>query len=107
VTTRVVHRNKEPFDVLCDRTTPWGNPFSHKDGTLAKWKAKDRRDSIDSFAFWALFSQDDEAIWIREHVHELRDKTLGCWCAPLACHCSILARMADGESLAIQGEFGF
>ena len=33
----VVHRKREPFDVLIDRTTPWGNHFRiGRDGTRAE-----------------------------------------------------------------------
>jgi hypothetical protein len=34
--TRVVHRKRGPLDVLIDRTTPWGNPFSARPSTLAR-----------------------------------------------------------------------
>ena len=30
----------------------------------------------------------------------LRDKVLACWCAPDLCHGEVLARLADGETLA-------
>lgn len=28
-------------------------------------------------------------------VKELKDKTLGCWCHPKACHGDVLAKLAD------------
>lgn len=28
-------------------------------------------------------------------LHELKGKTLGCWCAPLACHGDVLAELAE------------
>ena len=42
-TTRVVHCKKEPFDLLIDRRTKWGNPFKIANGVtreevIAKYK---------------------------------------------------------------------
>lgn len=31
---KVVHFKKEPFDIYIGRPSVWGNPFSHKQGTL-------------------------------------------------------------------------
>ena len=65
----------------------WGNPFTIGiSGT--------REDVIKQFKTW-VESEDPRAIWIREHIHELKDKKLGCFCSPLACHGDVLAKMAD------------
>ena len=32
-------------------------------------------------------------------IHELKGKTLGCWCASSDCHANILVEIADGEFL--------
>ena len=29
------------------------------------------------------------------HIHELKGKVLGCWCAPQACHGDTLAELAN------------
>lgn len=102
MTTRVVHRNRETFDVLIDRTTPWGNPFSSKPSNLPVIRVATRKESIECFKFWVLWSPNVEAVWIREHVHELQGQTLGCWCHPLDCHGWVLADMADGVLLWTQ-----
>lgn len=34
--TLVVHCKKAPYDVYIGRPGPWGNPFSHQSGTLAR-----------------------------------------------------------------------
>ena len=51
------------------------------------------------FAFEQRFrqklSQNPELI---EKLVELRDKTLGCWCKPKACHCDVLLKLADEYS---------
>ena len=94
--TRVVHcKSGEPYDVYVGRPGPWGNPFSHKPSMVGLWRVVDRGVAISAFREWVLTSDTAEAQWIRDHVHELRGKTLGCWCAPKACHGEVLARMAD------------
>ena len=51
------------------------------------------------FAFEQRFrqklSQNPELI---EKLVGLRDKTLGCWCKPKACHCDVLLKLADEYS---------
>lgn len=81
--TRVVHCRREPYDLLIDRHTRWGNPFRiGPDGT--------REQVI------ALYRQ-----WIQTQpillagLPLLRGKVLGCWCHPLPCHGDVLAELAD------------
>lgn len=89
---KVVHCKKEPYDVYIGRPSKWGNPFSHKEDTLAKFKVETREEAV------ALYE-----IWITEHPgvveeikRELKGKVLGCWCAPKACHGDVLVRIANG-----------
>lgn len=88
--TRIVHINKEPYDILVDRTTMWGNPYSHKDGTLAKFKVKTRKESIEKYREYILMNKE-----LLEKLPELRGKVLGCWCKPLACHGDILVELLN------------
>lgn len=81
--TRVVHLKKEPFDVLIDRRTRWGNPFvigndGDRDEVIAKYRA------------WIKTQPD-----LLAALPELRGKVLGCWCKPDACHGDVLAELAD------------
>ncbi|NJO18555.1 MAG: DUF4326 domain-containing protein [Thioploca sp.] len=87
----VVHKNKKPYDVYIGRPSKWGNPFSHKDGTLAKFKTSSLEESIKKYEEWVL-SQPDFIFSIKK---ELKGKVLGCWCAPKMCHGYILARIAN------------
>lgn len=88
----VVHLRREPYDVRIDRATPWGNPFVlHVAGS--------RNTVIARYREWALTSDDPAAEWIRNHVHELRGKRLGCWCAPNACHGDVLLALANDPAL--------
>lgn len=80
----VVHCQKAPYDVYVGRPSEWGNPFRiGRDGTRAEVLLKYRD-------------------WLAKHPEiieaakeQLRGKTLGCWCAPEACHADILAEVAN------------
>ncbi len=88
---RVVHCEREAFDVYCGRgsrrlglpKSKWANPFRiGRDGTREQVIAKHRR-------------------WLPTQPHliaaldELRGRTLGCHCAPEACHCDTLVELAN------------
>jgi hypothetical protein len=88
--TKVVHCKKEPYDVYIGRPSKWGNPYSHKEGPLAEFKVKSRKEAIDKYESYLLSNQD-----LMNSLHELKGKTLGCWCKPLSCHGDILAKYAD------------
>lgn len=85
----VVHCKREKHDVYIGRPGPWGNPF-----VVGKHGA--RGECIELFREWAMNSDDAQARWIRDHVHELRGKVLGCWCAPMPCHGDVLSDMCNG-----------
>ena len=78
----VVHCKRAPHDVYIGRPSKWGNPFViGRDGT--------RDDVIARYEAWLL--EQPELI---AALPELAGKTLGCWCAPKACHGDVLARLA-------------
>lgn len=91
MTTTVVHFKKEPYDVYIGRGSIYGNPFSHKDGTTAKYKVATREEAIRRFDEW-IQTKPGLMVLVRQ---ELRGKVLGCWCRPKACHGEVLARIAD------------
>lgn len=83
----VVHLKREPYDVRIDRETAWGNPFVlGRDG--------DRDEVIEKYRKWVLTGIDRSAKWIRANAYTLHGKTLGCWCAPQACHGDFLLELA-------------
>jgi len=92
--TKVVHKIKEEYDVYIGRPTKWGNPFSHKDGTLAKFKVNTRKEAIDAYRLMMLESKDK-----LDELEELRGKTLGCWCHPLPCHGDIIVELLEQKRL--------
>lgn len=91
---RVVHRKKEKYDVLIDRTTKWGNPFTHLpiEDTKALFQVKTRKEAIESYRKWIT---EGEGRHLLNYLHELKDKTLGCWCKPDSCHGDVLAELVD------------
>jgi hypothetical protein len=86
----VVHCEKESYDVLIDRTTIWGNPYSYKDGTLAKYRVKTRSEAIQKYREYILDNPE-----LLAKLPELRGKVLGCWCKPAACHGDVLEELAN------------
>lgn len=80
--TTVVHCRKEKYDILIDRTTKWGNPFIVGPYT--------REEALEKYEEW-IQTQD----WLLKDIHTLKNKVLGCWCKPKACHGDILAEIAN------------
>jgi hypothetical protein len=87
----VVHCKRSKFDVYIGRPSPWGNPFSHKAGTLAQFKVATREEAIARYEAWLL----EQPELIERAKQELRGKILACWCSPLPCHGDVLARIAN------------
>jgi hypothetical protein len=88
--TKVVHKRRYPYDVYIGRPSKWGNPFSHKPGTLAPYRVKTRREAIEKYREWIM-----QQPALLADLHELKGKTLGCWCKPQACHGDVLAALIE------------
>lgn len=81
----VVHCKKAKFDVYIGRPSKWGNPFQiGKDGT--------REDVVLKYELWLTKGNGRHLL---AYLHELKGKTLACWCAPLSCHGDVLHRLAN------------
>ena len=89
---KVVHCKKEKFDVYIGRPSIWGNPFSHKEGTSAKFKVQSREEAVRMYRQWILNNPT-----LRTKLPELKGKTLGCWCSPLSCHGDVLLELANKD----------
>ncbi len=89
---KVVHCKKENYDVYIGRPSMWGNPYTHiQDGkTLAKYVVGSREEAIESYREYVT---NGEGKFLLEHLHELKGKTLGCWCSPKSCHGDILIEL--------------
>lgn len=87
---KVVHCKKEKYDVYIGRPSKFGNPYSHKEGTIAEFKVDNREESIRMYEQYLLNNNE-----LFNSLHELKYKTLGCWCKPLSCHGDILKKYVD------------
>lgn len=87
----VVHKSKKRYDVYIGRPSKYGNPFSSKEGTLAKYKVNSRTEAIEKHREWIL-SQPQIVADIKK---ELKGKVLGCYCSPSLCHGHLLAAIAN------------
>lgn len=99
VSIRVVHINKEPYDVYVGRHPDpiigkWGNPYTHhKDkSTKAKYICESRKEAIESYREYILFGDGKHLL---DDLHELKGKVLGCWCKPKSCHGDILKELVE------------
>jgi len=88
---KVVHFKKEPYDIYVGRGSKWGNPYSHMEGTAAKWVVDSREDAVRLYEEW-LRAQPELVAAAKK---ELKGKVLGCWCKPLACHGDVLLKIAN------------
>ncbi|MBL4952033.1 DUF1273 family protein [Neobacillus sp. YIM B02564] len=93
---KVVHCKVEPFDVYIGRGrgSKWGNPFSHKEGTTAKYKTNTREEAVEKFREWFLTQPD-----LVKALPELKGKVLACWCKPKACHGDVLLDLANNYTV--------
>jgi hypothetical protein len=80
---QVVHCRKEKFDVYIGRPSKWGNPYIiGKDGS--------REEVINKYEKYLLGNKE-----LMSSLHELKGKTLGCWCDPLPCHGHVIVEMVN------------
>lgn len=93
--TLVVNVKHAKCEVYCGRAMPgqgyhetsvWANPYRIK-------VEAERPRAITNFKADLL---DNPVLLLR--IPELRGKVLGCWCAPKACHCHVLAELADAPA---------
>lgn len=80
---KIVHCKVEPFDVYIGRPSKWGNPFSiGPDGS--------REEVIQKYRQYLYHNST-----LRSQTGELKDKILGCWCSPRACHGDVLKEFVE------------
>lgn len=73
--------------VRCDRFSDFGNPFEmDKDG--------DRDEVCDNYEQHYLPFKPS----IHKQLYKLKGKALGCWCAPLRCHCDTLIQLINAHN---------
>jgi hypothetical protein len=88
--TRVVHCKKSDYDIYIGRPSKWGNPFTHKAGTIAHFIVPTVEEAVSQYEEW--LRQQSELL---DALLELKGKVLGCWCKPKLCHGDILCKWAN------------
>lgn len=68
----------------------WGNPYSHKPGTLALYQVATVELAITAYRQYLL-----ESPHLLEQLPILTGKILGCWCWPKPCHGQVILSMLD------------
>jgi hypothetical protein len=102
MTIRVVDVRKSAYTKYIGRPRsgdPWqfGNPFKvGRDGGPGECSPKFEAWLRTSNTFGCPDATDARRAWILDHLPDLKDQTLGCWCngAP-HCHGHVLARLAQ------------
>ena len=96
---KVVHWRKEDYDVYIGRgispktgkLSKWGCPYSYKEDTIAEFKVDTREEAIRMYEDYLLNNKE-----LFNSLHELKYKTLGCWCKPSrTCHGDIIKKYVD------------
>lgn len=80
-------RDTAPSDaVYIGRGSPYGNPYSHREGTKAKFKVRSRDEAIDMY---------EEHVLPHLDLTPLIGKDLVCFCKPKRCHGDSILRAID------------
>ena len=97
--TTVIHvHDMQEGDVYIGRKSTLSSPMRSDSPWRSDFKISailPRDEAIKAYEYWVLYSVEHRAMWIREHVHELKGKRLACWCAPKPCHGNSLAKWAE------------
>jgi hypothetical protein len=83
-------------DVHIGRGSKWGNPYSHKDGTKAIYKVKNRKEAIQKYREYITIGDGRHLL---NSLHELRGKNLVCFCKPKQCHGDVLLDILESPQL--------
>lgn len=88
--TNVVHCKKSKYDIYIGRPSMWGNPFSSKKGTLAKYYVGSKSEAIHNYKEYLESSAE-----LMNALVELKGKILGCWCKPKPCHGDVIVKLIE------------
>lgn len=89
--TKVINKHHNlSYDINIGRPSKWGNPFSHMDNTKAEYKVDTREEAVEKYREWILNQPH-----LLADLHELKGKTLGCYCKPKSCHGDVLVELVD------------
>lgn len=86
---KVVHNKKEKYDVYIGRPSVFGNPFP----LPPKATEEERIECAVKYEAWFR----TQPALIKLAREKLKDKILGCWCAPKLCHGDIIFKIIAEE----------
>jgi len=80
----------------------FGNPFTHRKGTIAQVIVGSRKEAVEAFDDWLDGKawhdvEPERRQWILDNLYTLKGYDLGCWCAPESCHAESLLKRANKE----------
>jgi hypothetical protein len=85
---KVVHCQRDSYDVYIGRGSKWGNPYKIGiDGT--------RSEVIEKYRNYILNNKE-----LLNDLPELKGKILGCWCYPKRCHGEVLLELIEQQRLS-------
>ena len=93
-----MRKGRKNVDFVCDRTSPLGNPFYMGNESERDYVC----DSFDRY-FQKNLNPDIAPVGFLEYLDEILqatkkgDVTLGCWCAPLRCHCTTIKNYVETQ----------
>lgn len=95
--------NKKFYKGPCEyigRPSILGNPYTHKECTIAKYKVKTIEQAIDCYRDWIFDNLNNKEIVDELNrladIAEKGDLILGCWCVPFTnCHGEIIKSLIE------------
>jgi hypothetical protein len=95
MTTKLINiKSGEPYDIYIGRPSKFGNSWTHLQyNSTAPHVVDTREEAVKLYEEW-IRSQPELMAAAKK---ELKDRTLGCWCAPLLCHGDVLIKIVNEE----------
>lgn len=87
--TSIVNKYKSPYEVYIGRGSIWGNPFViGKDGS--------REEVIEKYSSFFNNKISNDVLFLNQTLN-LKNKILGCFCKPLACHGDVIVEYLESQ----------
>ena len=100
MTTTIVNKKFNDYDVYIGRGSIFGNHWSHQEGTLAEFVVGSREEAVLCYEKWLTGEEfvdykQDLRQQILDSLPLLVGKRLGCYCRPFPCHGDVLKKLAE------------
>ena len=92
--TSIVNKYKSSYEVYIGRGSVWGNPFViGKDGS--------REEVIEKYKGYFNNKISNDVLFLNQTLN-LKNKILGCFCKPLACHGDVIVEFLENPELCVK-----